>query len=250
MLPESIRGDTGRQWIRPIHDPMGQIQAVAFRGAGREPWQNGRSVRHYLFALTKEIAANVKVGFAPAGSNSLSDAAGHLQIMVVGLVEECVQLVVIVMRQRVLFMRVAFAATHGQSQPRRPRRVGAILGGLDAKLFDIRVVVQAVPQETGRDTLLGGGAGSEIAGQLFDGELIEGQIAVKRIDHPIAMTPCMRPMPVVSVSVAIRVTCHIQLVPAPTFAKVRRGQQTIDQSLIGIRPRVAVKSLNFCEAGR
>ena len=35
--------------------------------------------------------------------------------------------------------------------------------------------------------------GQQIAGQLLDGELVVRHVAVERVDHPVAVAPCLRP---------------------------------------------------------
>ena len=89
-------------------------------------------------------------------------------------------------------MVVALGATDGEPEPDGADGVHAvddilveILVGIGAAL----VVGHVVPHEAGRDPLRLRGRGHEIAGQLLDGEGVEGLVVVEGIDDPVAPEP-------------------------------------------------------------
>ena len=89
-------------------------------------------------------------------------------------------------------MIVAARAAHRQAQPDGRRGFDAIDDVLDGVLFgdDAAFGVGAmIAIEAGGDVLLERGIGQQIAGQLLDRELIERQVAVVGLDHPIAPPP-------------------------------------------------------------
>jgi len=82
---------------------------------------------------------------------------------------------------------VTLGAADRQPEPDRGRRVHAIddvgvvilLG--DRAPFEVDHVIAMEPAG---DALLRRGVGEQVAGQLFDGELIERLVAIEGIDHP------------------------------------------------------------------
>ena len=77
-------------------------------------------------------------------------------------------------------------------------------------------------------------ARQHVAGDLLDRELVERQVAVERVDHPVAILPDAAPV-VFLVSVRVGVAREIQPRPRPPFAVVRRGQQPIDDPVVRVR---------------
>ena len=73
-----------------------------------------------------------------------------------------------------------------------------------------------------------------IAGQLLENKLRIGQVIVERANDPIAIGPGIGPRGVGFVAVALAKANHVEPMPGPTLAIARRGQQTIDQPLVGV----------------
>ena len=70
--------------------------------------------------------------------------------------------------------------------------VDAIEHGLDAKLFGIDaafLVDLRVAMKPGGDLLLDGRIREQVARKLLDRELVKWHVAIKRVDHPIAVFP-------------------------------------------------------------
>ena len=79
-------------------------------------------------------------------------------------------------------------------------------------------------------------AGQLVAGQLFADDLVERPIGIERADDIVTVSIGERAVAVgAEVSVGIRVARCIQPVLAPALAVVRRGQQAINEMLVGIR---------------
>src|SRR5215510_16556094 len=62
----------------------------------------------------------------------------------------------------------------------------------------------------------------EVARKLLDGELIEGEVAIERIDDPLAIPPGPWPCPILFVAVAVRVAGQVQPETGPFLAIMRR----------------------------
>ena len=89
-------------------------------------------------------------------------------------------------------MIVAAGAAHGQAEPDDRCCLYSIGHVLHSKLLghDAAFGVGAVIAMKAGGNLLGcGGIGQQIPGDLLDGELIEGHVAIERVDHPIAPAP-------------------------------------------------------------
>ena len=113
-----------------------------------------------------------------------------------------------------------------------------------AFLVDLRVAVEA-----GGDLLLERGVRQQVAGELFDRKTVERQVAVEGVDHPIAILPDL-PRGVDAVAVGVGIASQVEPVAAPAFAIVGRGQQAIDQTLVGIRGLVINKGVDLGGRGR
>ena len=74
--------------------------------------------------------------------------------------------------------------------------------------------------EAGGDPLVLGGVGEHVAGDLLDGELVEGHVAVERVDDPVAVFPDFAAI-VLFVAVGIGVARQIQPRAGPALAEVR-----------------------------
>ena len=108
------------------------------------------------------------------------------------VVEEGEESVEIFVRDRVELVAVAPGAGEGQAQPDRCRRIDAIDDVLDRVLLgdDAPFAVAAmVAIEPGRNLLVERWRRQQVAGELLDREPVERQIAVERIDHPVAPSP-------------------------------------------------------------
>ena len=98
--------------------------------------------------------------------------------------------------------------------------------------------------EAGGDALVERGFGQQIAGQLFDGELVERQIAVEGRDHPVAIRPDLAVIVDVD-AVRVAVARGVQPVAGAVFAVMRRGQVAIHHALVSIRGDVSCRKASI-----
>ena len=150
-------------------------------------------------------------------------------------------------------MAVTLCTGHGQAQEHTAGRIDPVHDLLDAVLLNINpplLIGQRVTMKSRCHALLEGGVRQEVARELFDKELVVGQIPVKRFDDPLAISPRMRPHRVLLEAVAVGVTRQIQPVPRPALAKVRRRQQTVDHPLVGVWRWIVDEILDFSRRRR
>ncbi len=132
---------------------------------------------------------------------------------------------------------MALGAAERQAEPDGGGRVGAIDGCLDAKLLLVHaafVVRQRVAVKAGGRALFQRGVRQQVAGKLLDGEAVERQVLVQRVDDPVAPAPGVRPAGVFLVAVGVGIAGRVEPVPGPALPIVRRAQQPIDQLLVGV----------------
>ncbi len=147
---------------------------------------------------------------------------------------------VVLLAERIVLVVVALRAAQRGAEPHRRRRVGAIdehlvhrLVGIDAALL----VGHRVAMEAGGDALRLGRVGQHVAGDLLDREAIEGHVGVERVDHPVAVLPDVATL-VLLVAVGVGVAGEVEPRPGPALAVARRGEQAIDDALVGAGLRV------------
>src|SRR5438874_12997248 len=94
--------------------------------------------------------------------------------------------------------------------------------------------------ETGGDLLLQSRVRQQIARELPECELVERQVAVERVNDPIAVFPNL-PRRVYAVAVRVGVTRGVEPPTAPPLAVMRRRQQSVHPSPVAVGTRVAQK---------
>ena len=91
-----------------------------------------------------------------------------------------------------------------------------------------------------------GRPGEFVTGELLADELIPRFVLVERSHHVVAIAPGLRTGRVGGgVAVRIRVARHIEPVTRPTFAVGRRGEESIDDPLMGLRRGIREKGIDF-----
>jgi len=98
--------------------------------------------------------------------------------------------------------------------------------------------------KAGGDFLLECRAGQQIAGQLFDGELIERHVAIEGVDDPVAIQPDVA-MVVDVVAVGVGVAGQVEPFLRHPLAVAWRGKQAVDQALVGIGPVVGDEGIDL-----
>jgi hypothetical protein len=109
-----------------------------------------------------------------------------------GVVEDRKEPVVILLGDRVELVVVALGARDGEAEKGGAVGVDTVEHGLDAELLGVDatlLVDLGVAIEAGGDALGDRCVGEEVAGELFDRELIVGQVAIEGGDDPVAIFP-------------------------------------------------------------
>lgn len=102
------------------------------------------------------------------------------------------QLIELLLADRIVLVIMAATAVQAEAQPGEPNGFHAVDHCFGKPLFRNPSALPIQPRiaiEAGRDDLFLRGLVQQISGQLFNGELIEGLIAVERIDHPVTPHP-------------------------------------------------------------
>jgi hypothetical protein len=125
---------------------------------------------------------------------------------------------------------VTGGAVGGEAEKDGGGGVGAVAGvagfgfGLDGAAFG-RGQVEAIV--AGGDELIDARLREEIAGELLDGELVEGQVGVERADDPVAVGPDGANIVEVE-AVGVGVADGVEPVAAEVFAVTRGGEKAGD----------------------
>ena len=86
--------------------------------------------------------------------------------------------------------------------------------------------------------------GQQIAGELLDRELVERQVPVEGVDHPVAPGPHVA-LAVDVVAVRVGVAGRVEPRHGHALAVVRRLQQRVDALLVGVRRAVGEKGVDL-----
>ncbi len=114
----------------------------------------------------------------------------------------------------------------------------------------VRLIVPgAQPQESGGDARGIRGTSHLIPRQLVHHKGAVIQIAIERVDHPVAVFPREWLFLVTLVARCLRPPSHIQPVPCPPLPVPRAGQQFLHHPLVGVRARVRLECLHFLVGG-
>ena len=166
--------------------------------------------------------------------------------------EEGAERVEVLLRDRVELVIVASGAAHGQAEPDGAHGLGAILGvDFGVFLVDDAAFVggDVAALEAGGDELIERRVGQQVAGELFDGELVERQVAVEGVDHPVAVRPDFAVV-VDMHAVRVAVAGGVEPVARAVFAVVGRGEVAIHHALVGVGRSVLEEGFDFGGLGR
>ena len=134
------------------------------------------------------------------------------------------------------FVVVALGAADGEAEPDGAGGGDAIEDAVDAELFFVDaafLVDLGVAMEAGGDFLAFGGVGQEVAGELLDGELVEGHVGVEGVDDPVAEFPDLAGG-VDGIAVAVGVAGLVEPPAAPAFAVVGALEEAVDEFGVGL----------------
>jgi len=81
--------------------------------------------------------------------------------------------------------------------------------------------------------LIEGSIREQVAGELFDDELVKGEVAIEGVDDPLAIFPD-GPGFVPGAAVGVGVAGLIEPVAGPAFAELGRGEEAVDDGFVGL----------------
>jgi hypothetical protein len=151
--------------------------------------------------------------------------------------------VVVALRHRIDLVVVAPGAVDrhaaGGGHHLRDHVVEIVGAGLPPQHVALRLhladeVPRAGRQEAGGDHVLGIVGGEHVAGDLPPQKLVVGQVVVESVDHPVAIPPGIGPQLVTLEAVRVGVVGDVEPVAGPAFAVMWRGEQAVDESLVGV----------------
>ena len=186
--------------------------------------QPGLQLRHQSWVIAS----------AQREGNALElNAARHLWICALGLflrvVEVGEQAVVVALRERIILVIVALRTLQRGPKPDCTRGVHAVDDLVDAALLRLGAgfhIRRCAAMKAGCDDLLRSRVGQQIACDLLNGKLVEGQVRIQRIHHPIAIAPDAAQI-VALKPVGVRVTRQVQPRARPAHTKLLRPEQAI-----------------------
>ena len=163
------------------------------------------------------------------------------------VIEECEELIKLLLRDGIVFVIVATAASHRQTKPYRRCCFNPVDDGFHAPFLGNNAPFSVDPMiaiEAGRDLLIHRRIRQQIPRQLIDRKLIERLIPIERRDDPIAPSP-HETLEIRLIPIAIRISRAIQPLHRHPFPIARRRQQSIDYFLIRIRGTIFHESFDF-----
>ena len=194
--------------------------------------------------LSQESVALVPVGRQRRQIRPHFARQRRLDIHFLRIGEESKKLIELALRKWIVLVIVALRAPHGEAEICRPERRSPVYQLLIAELLDVDSVLSVcngVALKSSRHLLLNSCVRQQVTGNLFQEELVERHVAIQRVDHPMAITPCMWSYVVLLVTIAVGVAGQIEPVPSPLFPIMLRFQQPVDDALICIRPAIGKK---------
>ena len=230
--------------LRPGVERRPQVPVLA----GREPLGEGRvdrrrAVRHPRLDLgglfpqgVPEIA--ILLLRHDQDGRRIGDVAVHHVLR--RIAEERRHRVELALPDRVELVIVAGGAADGQPHEDVAYRLGPVLG-ID-RLVLLRndpalVGRDVVALEPGGDELIQARLGQQVAGELLHGELVERLVPVEGPDHPVAVG--IHLSVVVDVDpVRVAVARRVEPVAGTVLAPLLRGEQPVDELLVGVRRRI------------
>ncbi len=242
LFPEAIHGNARCQRVLRIDQPTGDCESVG-RNPFRQRGECRRDTRRNHFAQAAKIAPNLDLRHSSLVIGQLPHhrRRNRLRVSQVILlqrgrfirsigVQRIVpyrqKAVVLLLRNRIVFVGVALCATHRQSHPHLHRRIHSIDDGRHPEFFIVRssfAVGHRVAVKRRGQLLLRRRLRQQVARQLLDRELVEWHVPIPGIDHPIAIPPDDARR-ILRVASGVGVSGQIQPHPRPMFTESGRLQ--------------------------
>ena len=175
---------------------------------------------------------------------------GQLLVRAHSLGEGREHFVVVALRNGVELMVVAAGAANGQPQKCLACDAKHVIKLIVAFLFDLALCdlccVCACPKEPCEEVGIRVRGRQLIPSELPSGELVPGHIGIECADNGIPVRPCIWPVIVLFVAVALCVACDIQPVARPLLAVVRICEEAVNDTGKGAGFGVGEEGCDFC----
>ena len=138
-----------------------------------------------------------------------------------GAVEERIELKVLFVSERVVFVRMALSATSGGPHPYRHGCIDSVYDRGRAELLidsSAFAIGHGVAMKSGRNQLRYTGVWKQVTSELLDGELVEGHVRIDRPDYPVTPSP-NGSWGVVCIACRVCVTSQVEPWRGPAFTK-------------------------------
>ena len=112
-------------------------------------------------------------------------------------------------------------------------------------LLVLQVVLEPEPQIAGARTSIRRVRPNLVAGDLLFDEPVVRLVLVERPDHVIAISPGFRTVAIVLEAAGVGIADHIEPVPAPALAVVRRSKKILDHLGERLRRRIVYKRVDL-----
>ena len=161
--------------------------------------------------------------------------------------EERLEPVIVLLKDRVELVVVAAGTADAQPEEDLAGDVGDVVedvGPLPAHVALV-VLVGPQPEKAGGDLELGVVRIELVAGELLGEEAVVGLVGVERADDVVAVAPGVGANGILAIAVRLGIADQVEPVPRPSLAVPRRGQQAVDQALVGIGRIVGEERVDF-----
>ena len=152
-----------------------------------------------------------------------------------GVVEVGEEAVVVGLGDGVVFVVVALGALEGGAEPDGAGGVDAVEDLIDAAFLGFGAgfdVGGGAAMEASGDDLIDGGVGEEVAGDLLDGEAVEGHVGVEGVDDPVAEAPDFAEV-VALEAVGVGVAGEVEPRAGPADAEFGGVEELVDEGFDG-----------------
>ena len=137
--------------------------------------------------------------------------------------EKSFEAVKITLRERIEFVVVTTGAVEGLGQPNRGCRFHTVRSVFGQEFFGSHttlLVDHVIAIKPGGHPLFDGSIRQQVAGDLFDGELVEALVVIKRANHPVAPR-IQRAVAVHLIAVAVGIAGAIKPIHGHALAVMR-----------------------------
>ena len=241
-----IKGDVGLQ-ARPLKFP-GTVLEPLREGSPGLPGLTGHSIPGG-FDSSVFLSDLLVLRFGGKKERGSGNGGGEVGIQprFVDVGEEGTQAVVVLHRDRIIFVIVTTGALQGEAQKGCPEGVEAVGNILDAELLRHAAAFHFLRMkavEGGCLDLILGCVGEKVACQLLGDELVVGHVFPEGIDHPVAPGPD-ETIAIDLVAVSVRIACDIKPLAGHAFCIGLGGEEAGDYLLESVLALVGKEGVKF-----